>query len=792
MFTTLQSLVTLFAFIPHGHCYLWKTELVSVHLISDALITLAYYSIPISLVYFINKRNDFPFIGIVWLFGAFIFACGTTHVMEIWTLWHPTYWLSGWLKIVTAVISVYTALALVPLIPKALALPSPAQLEAINCELQQQIAERLFAEDALQKANEELLKKSQSRLELAQKIGRIGTFEWNIQTQETMWTEELEALYGLVPGGFGNKYDNWVQAVHPSDLAKTEQEIQRAINKSSELDTEFRIVWRDGSERWIAAKAQVFSDNTGKPLRMIGVNMDITERKRAEQKIREQAALLDITKDAIVVHSLNDNKILFWNKGGESLYGWKAEQALGKDANVLLYDEEILPNFEDAKRTVTMTGEWHGELHQFTQSNKEIIVSSRWTLMSDWSGQPTSILTVNTDITEKKELEAQFLRAQRLESIGTLASGIAHDLNNVLTPIIASTQLLLHVEFSEEKRQRYLTIVESSAKRAAALVKQVLQFARGFESQRTIVQLEHLLQEFKQVTLETFPKSIEIYINIAPDLWTVLGDVTQLQQIFMNLCLNARDAMPNGGMLSISAENLFIDENFVRMNPDAKVGSYIVVTVCDTGIGISPEIIDRIFEPFFTTKEVSRGTGLGLSTVFGITKNYGGFVKVYSEIGQGTEFKVYLPALEGTISQSVEDIELLTGNGELILFVDDELAIQEISKTLLSTHNYEVLTASDGIEAIALYAQHQQQIQAVVTDIMMPSLDGINTIRALQKINPSVKIVAISGLSSNKRIAEISGIGVKAFLSKPYTMQELLKTLHSVLNVNRTYALTEH
>ncbi|NMG11824.1 hybrid sensor histidine kinase/response regulator [Brasilonema sp. UFV-L1] len=783
MYITLQSLVTLFGFIPHGHCYLWKTDLVSVHIISDALIALSYYSIPISLAYFINKRNDFPFIGIVWLFGAFIFACGTNHVMEIWTLWYPTYWLSGWLKVVTAVISVYTALALVPLIPKALALPSPAQLEAVNRELQQQIAERLLAEEALQKANEELLKRSQSRLELAQKVGRIGTFEWNIQTQETMWTEEFEALYGLTPGSFGNRYDNWVQTLHPGDLVRIEQQIQRAINESSELDTEFRIVWQDGSEHWIAAKAQVFSDDTGKPLRMIGVNMDITEHKRAEQKIREQAALLDITKDAIIVHSLDDNKILYWSKGGETLYGWKTEQALAQDVNVLLYDEEVLPNFEDAKKTVTMTGEWYGEFHHFTQSNKKIIVSSRWTLMCDWSDQSTSILTVNTDITEKKELEAQFLRAQRLESIGTLASGIAHDLNNVLTPIIASAQLLLHIEFSEQKRQRYLTIVESSAKRAAALVKQVLQFARGFESQRTIVQLEHLLQEFKQVTLETFPKSIEICINIAPDLWTVLGDVTQLQQIFINLCVNARDAMPNGGTLSISADNLLIDENFVKMNPEAKLGSYVVVSVCDTGIGISPEIIDRIFEPFFTTKEVSKGTGLGLSTVFGITKNHGGFIKVYSEVGQGSEFKVYLPALEGSISQPVEEIELFTGNGELILFVDDELAIQEISKTLLSTHNYKVITASDGIEAIALYVEHQEQIQAVVTDIMMPSLDGMNTIRALQKINPSVKIVAISGLSSNKRVAQMSGIGVQAFLSKPYTMQELLKTLHSVLNV---------
>lgn len=784
MLEFLKNLLISGQFVPHGHCYLWKPALVWLHILSDALIAVAYYSIPITLVYFVRKRQDLPFNWVFILFGAFIIACGTTHIMAIWTIWHPTYWLSGLIKAITAIVSLYTALALIPLVPKALALPSPRQLEEVNRELHQQMTERLQAEKALQKANEELLQKSQERLALAQKIGRIGTFEWNIQTNETKWTEELEALYGLAPGGFGGRYENWAQAVYPDDLARVEQEIQYAINEGVELDTEYRIVWENSEEYWIAVKAQVFRDNTGQPLRMIGVNMDITERKQAEQKIREQAALLNFTKDAISVRALKDNKILFWNKGAEHLYGWKAEQAVDSDITALVYDEQNILAFEEAKRTVALKGEWQGELHQVTQDNKEIIVSSRWTLISDWLNQPTSILTVNTDITEKKKLEAQFLRAQRLESIGTLASGIAHDLNNVLTPIIAATQLLLYgqVKLSDEKKQQLLTTVELSAKRGAALVKQVLQFARGFESQRTIVQLGHLLKEFQQVTLSTFPKSIEIHTNIASNLGTVLGDITQLQQILMNLCVNARDAMPNGGILSISAENFYIDETFAKMHSEAKVGSYIVLTVSDTGSGIPPNIIDRIFEPFFTTKEVGKGTGLGLSTVFGIIKNHTGFIQVYSEVGRGTQFRVYLPTLEGGISQSVIDTEFITGNGELILFVDDELAIQEISKSLLQNYNYQVLTANDGIEAITLYVKHQKEINAVVMDIMMPSLDGMETIRTLQKINPAVKIIIISGLESNRKIAEHSEIRcVKAFLSKPYTMQELLKILHSVL-----------
>jgi hypothetical protein len=250
----------------------------------------------------------------------------------------------------------------------------------------------------------------------------------------------------------------------------------------------------------------------------------------------------------------------------------------------------------------------------------------------------------------------------------------------------------------------------------------------------------------------------------------------------MNLVVNARDAMPDGGTLSICAENLFIDENYARMNLNASVGSYSVITISDTGTGIPPEILERIFEPFFTTKEVGKGTGLGLSTVMGIIKSHGGFVTVESSVGSGTQFKVYLPAVEGTQKQQAEDQELPKGHGELILVVDDELAIREITKISLENYNYKVLTANDGIEALALYAQHKNDISVVLTDMMMPDMDGPTTIRTLQKINSQIKIVATSGLASNDKVAEAAGVGVKAFLSKPYTAPELLKTLSSVLS----------
>jgi hypothetical protein len=502
------------------------------------------------------------------------------------------------------------------------------------------------------------------------------------------------------------------------------------------------------------------------------------ERNQAEQKIRQQAALLDITTDAILVRDL-ENKILFWNRSAEHLYGWKANDVLGKDANELLYQEPPY-QLEAALNAVLKKGEWQGDLHQITKDGKPLLVESRWALVRDEAKQPTSILTVNTDITQKKLLEAQFLRAQRLESIGTLASGIAHDLNNVLAPILMTAQLL-ETQLHDERSQRLIPIMIKNAKRGANLVKQVLSFARGLEGKYTILQVKHLISEIKQIAKETFPKSIEIRTDISPYLGTVSGDATQLHQVLMNLCVNARDAMPHGGILAITAENLFIDESYAQMHLDAQVGSYIVITVEDTGMGIPPEIMDRIFEPFFTTKDVGKGTGLGLSTVIGIIKSHCGFVNVYSEVGRGTQFKVYLPAEEALEPPQVEDLALPTGHKELILVVDDEAAIREITKTSLEAYNYSAMTASDGIEAVALYVEHQERISAVLMDMMMPSMDGLTTIRTLKKINPQVKIIAVSGLASSDKLTAVASTGVKTFLSKPYTAKELLTTLSGVL-----------
>lgn len=506
------------------------------------------------------------------------------------------------------------------------------------------------------------------------------------------------------------------------------------------------------------------------------------ERNRTEQKIREQAALLDIATDAILVRDVQ-NQILFWNKGAERLYGWTVDEALGNTIGLLFQDG--LAQVQAAQQQLMSDNEWQGELNQVTKTGQNITVESRWTLVRDDDGEPKFILVVNTDVTAKKQLEAQFFRAQRLESIGTLASGIAHDLNNILTPVLTTAQLLqMKPGNLDERSLHMLKILETNARRGAEIIKQVLSFARGVEGNDTVLQTGHLIREIQQIIQETFPKSIELEVDVPQDLWTVIGNATQLHQVLMNLCVNARDAMPQGGLLSISAENLTLDRNYTRTNLEAKEGQYIAITVVDHGAGIAPELLDRIFEPFFTSKDVGKGTGLGLSTALGIIKSHRGFITVSSTPGQGTQFKIFLPAVTAVNSAEVLDPEVLMGHQELILVVDDELMVREVTKASLETYQYRALTACDGVEAIALYAQQQRDIDLVIVDMMMPTMDGTTTIRILQKLNPQVKVIAVSGLPhSSSESSTVAPLGIQGFLPKPYTVEDLVKAVHDALQL---------
>lgn len=496
-------------------------------------------------------------------------------------------------------------------------------------------------------------------------------------------------------------------------------------------------------------------------------------RRDAERRLREQAALLDKTSDAILVRDLT-GRITYWNKSAERVYGWAEVDAIGKDHAGLLGSIQGVDWME--------AGEWSGEVRQKTQSGREIVVASRWTLLRDAAGVPTAVLEVNTDITEKKLFEAQLLRTQRLENLGSLAGGIAHDLNNMLSPIVMAAGLLESAPL-DESAARMVSAIQTSAARGTALVRQILSFARGRSGAPVVLQIQHVVRDIIQLAQETFPRAVKIELRLAESLPTVLGDATQLHQVLLNLCVNARDAMPNGGLLTVEASPVFLQQHTTRLLDAPVSGSFLRLTVSDTGSGIPAEIMDRIFEPFFTTKGPEHGTGLGLSTVAGIVRNHGGFVDVSSQPGVGTSFHVYLPATIGMTADPALPTtpEVPMGRGERILLVEDERAVREMLKEILESSRYVVHVASDGAEALSLFRAHENEIDLVITDLGVPGIGGVELVPALVRANPAIRVICITG-DSEETFAD-SGIRplVREIIAKPFTSERLLLGIQQAL-----------
>ena len=544
---------------------------------------------------------------------------------------------------------------------------------------------------------------------------------------------------------------------------------------------------KNGDDFWEWAIISPVKNESGQITHFLASKEDITERKRrqaellkAQEIVQEQAALLEIARDAIAVFDL-EGRVRFWNPGCERLLGWKAEEILGLPLNPETF-VECKEKLIQAQKQVMETGDWSGELILHDKNRKRIIVQSSRSLVRDKTGQPKAILVVKTDITEQKLLESRLLRMQREESVGRLANGVAHDLNNVMTPIIMAAELLQQ-ESNNSETNEYLEMILSSAVRGADMVRQLLLYSRGVDTKHVELDLCKVIKETARMIQKTFPKMIQLRLNLPETVWPVDGDITQLHQVLLNLCVNARDAMPDGGVLSIGVEHAELDGIACQLIPGAKAGPYVVMKIRDTGTGISPDILENIFDPFFTTKDLGQGTGLGLSTVQGIVKNHNGFVEVSSHLDQGSQFTVYLPAKKSASKTETDSSAQIIsrGAGELILVVDDEEIICRSIKCALESHGYQVILARHGLEALSLYQKNKLKIQAVILDMWLPHMDGLTTIHQLEQMDPSVCVIAVSGLPDyEKKAQEISPV-VKAFLLKPLKTNQILLALQKVL-----------
>jgi len=530
---------------------------------------------------------------------------------------------------------------------------------------------------------------------------------------------------------------------------------------------------------------RILASHTAQEQRIAERTQELAERKRAVEALRQsEASLREAQRIAHLGNwqwNVTTNE-LHWSEEVYSIFGLAPTQFR---ATYEAFLERIYP--EDREKVTQAVRQTLGEgltyslEHRIVRTDGQVrIVHERAEIVRDDTGKTVQMVGTVQDITEQKRIEAEFLRAQRLDSVGALAGGMAHDLNNALSPILMGIQIIRRQSHDPETRQM-LTVMEANTHRGADMVRQVLTFARGREGERDLLNVGRLVREMENIIRQTLPKSIAVTAMVPPDLWPVLGNATQLHQVLLNLCVNARDAMPGGGELTLAADNVELSPKEAKSFPEAVPGPYVMLLVSDTGTGIPPEVLPRIFEPFFTTKDPGKGTGLGLSTIARIVRNHGGFVSVKSEVGAGTTFESYFPRAAAPPPPVTTTLPagLRKGQGELLLFIDDDWSVREMVGPTLKEQGYRVLSAANGAEALALLSQYSREVRLVLTDLAMPVMDGTATLEALRVRFPHLPVIVMSG--SLEAEQEHLPAGIAAFLPKPFPLDQLLTVISDAL-----------
>ncbi|MHB0962035.1 MAG: PAS domain-containing hybrid sensor histidine kinase/response regulator [Gemmatimonadaceae bacterium] len=627
--------------------------------------------------------------------------------------------------------------------------------------------------------------------------------KWGTDHQTELQVSEARyrALYeSSFNGVLLTEPDGRILAANPAAcriLGRTEAQLQRLTRldlvSPGDPRTSVLIAERDRSGRYQGELELVRGDGTTFPAEVASavsatangiitsmIIRDVSERRRAEARVAEQAQWLDLANESIFVTDLH-HRITYWNHGAERMGGWAAADVLGRNLSDVLADFAVAdPQVLATARQLT---DWRGTVACRIRDGTPQVVATSVTTLRDAHGQPTGRLFICADITEQRRLREQYERALRLQSIGMLAAGVAHDVNNILTPIHLSVPMLRE-RLSHADDLALLDNIQACVARGAAIVRQILSFSRGTGTEARAIQVKHVLQEVAGIVRETFPRSINLESDVPGDLWPVMADPTRLHQLLLNLCVNARDAMPNGGRLRVGARNCELDEDAAARIEGARAGTWLVLTVEDDGTGIAPELLPRIWDPFVTTKSDGMGTGLGLSAVKDIVETHTGFIAVDTVAGRGTTFRVFLPASVTSTLAADPGMprELPGGGGERILVVDDEPLIRELTRTALARAGYRVATAANGTAALETIRAHPEEFDLILTDIDMPELNGAQLASAVAAMRPTLPVTAMSGLSS-----PTAGVDPARFsggsLAKPFTADELFRTVRLALNL---------
>ena len=630
---------------------------------------------------------------------------------------------------------------------------------------------------------EAALREYERMLGLIQHIASIGTWAWDVATDTITWTDELYRHHGLEPQSRKITFEGFLQFQHFDDRGMVEAVVRRALETRQPFAFDHRIVWADGTQHWLHGRGDVVVDDDGNVIRMVGTSQNITARKQAESELRKQAHIVDTISDAVIVTNV-DGDVIDWNPAAERIFGYPKAEIVGRPLHLLSAAEDVPELVRKLRDAFKQHGRWAGELPYIRKDRSYGVADVIVAVQRDANGRASSIISVSRDVTERKRLEAQLQQSQKMEAVGRLAGGIAHDFNNMLTAVKAYSEFLLEDLDPADARRTDVQEIAKAADRAASLTRQLLAFSRKQVLQPRIVDPAALLRGMESLLRRLIGENIAMEFRIAEGAGRVLADPTQLEQVILNLAVNARDAMPHGGTLSFALETARVtDFEWHGHAYDVAPGEYVVITVQDTGTGIDPEVLEHIFDPFFTTKGEGEGTGLGLATVYGVVKQSGGYIWVDTS-RSGTSFRIYLPRTEphpGTIAESAHTgAGAAAPTGTTVLLVEDERALRTMTQRILEQEGYVVYSASDGVEAMEILKHVERPPDLLLTDVVMPLMGGRELAQRLAVTHPATIVVFMSGYTGDDEIQDGVAADGRHFLGKPFSPAQLIERLAAV------------
>ncbi len=653
----------------------------------------------------------------------------------------------------------------------------------------------IFRDISKRREAEYRLQRSEANLAAAQRIARLGSFEFDLadlnrsEDVPVQWSDEVFRIFGYEPGQVQVSRSTFFRFVHPDDRERVRDIAAKALQGMRSYGVDYRILRPDGTERTIHGESDIIRDeNTGKPLRVVGTVQDTTERKHTEERIRRLAQAVEHSRELIAMGD-REGRVTFANRAFLQTLGYSEEEVIGKPFSLTVLSRKNRPGLEEEmRRAILENHEWKGECLHRRKDGSYFPVYLSLGPLTDSTGSVIGSMGIAQDITERKKLEEQFRQAQKMEAVGRLSGGIAHDFNNLLGVIIGYSEILEERLNHNEGLCKKATEIRKAGQRAASLTRQLLAFSRQQVLEPTVLALNTVVVDIEKMLRRLIGEDIELATALAPNLGNVKADRGQMEQVIMNLVVNARDAMLHGGKLTIETKNVEVDENYAFQHGHVSPGPFVMLAVTDTGIGMDTETQSRIFEPFFTTKELGKGTGLGLATVYGVVKQSSGFIWVHSEPGHGTTFKILLPRVEKPVQETEQHAKSdgQQRGSETILLVEDDAALRELTLTLLAQQGYTVLVAANGHEALNIAQDKPQgQVDLLLTDVVMPRMSGPQVAEELSATHPDMKVLFTSGYTEFAHGHEQIARPGRFLIQKPFTQHELTSKVREVLQTHR-------